>query len=68
MANYEIGRHLNGQTAGSPPTQTPDGAKLRNIRERVQALISTLRLSSTRGRGTVPTISLPCPTAADGRR
>ena len=53
---------------GFDPAQTPDGAGLRNIRERVQALNGTLRLTSTRGRGTVLNISLPWPAAADGRR
>ena len=53
---------------GFDPAQTPDGAGLRNIRERVQALNGTLRLTSTPGHGTVLTISLPWPAAADGRR
>ena len=35
---------------------------------RVQALNGTLRLTTTRGRGTVLTISLPWPAAADRRR
>ncbi len=53
---------------GFDPAQTPRGAGLRNIHERLQALNGTLRLTSTRGHGTVLTISLPWPTAADGRR
>jgi signal transduction histidine kinase len=54
---------------GFDPAQAPDGAGLRNIRERVQATLNgTLRLTSTPGRGTVLTISLPWPAAADGRR
>ena len=53
---------------GFDPAQTPDGAGLRNIRERVQPLDGTLRLTSTPGHGTVLTISLPWPAAADGRR
>ena len=46
---------------GFDPAQTPDGAGLRNIRERVQTLDGTLRLASTFGHGTVLTISLPWP-------
>ena len=46
---------------GFDPAQTPDGAGLRNIRERVQTLDGTLRLTSTPGHGTVLTISLPWP-------
>ncbi len=42
---------------GFDPAQTPDGAGLRNIRERVQPLDRTLRLTSTPRHGTVPTIS-----------
>ena len=54
---------------GFDPAQAPDGAGLRNIRERVQATLNgTLELTSTPGRGTVLTISLPWPAAADGRR
>ena len=54
---------------GFDPAQAPDGAGLRNIRERVQATLNgTLRLTSTPGHGTVLTISLPWPAAADGRR
>ena len=53
---------------GFDPAHTPDGAGLRNIRERVQPLDGTLRLTSTPGHGTVLTISLPWPAAADGRR
>ncbi len=39
-----------------------------NVSERVQALNGTRRRTSTPGRGTVLTISLPWPAAADGRR
>ena len=46
---------------GFDPAQTPDGAGLRNIRERVQTLDGTLRITSTPGHGTVLTISLPWP-------
>jgi signal transduction histidine kinase len=53
---------------GFDPAQTPDGAGLRNIRERVHTLDGTLRLTSTPGHGTVLTISLPWPAAADGPR
>ena len=53
---------------GFDPTQTVAGAGLRNIRERVQTLAGSLTLTSTSGHGTVLTISLPWPAAADGRR
>lgn len=43
------------------PAQTPTGAGLRNIRERVQPLDGTLRLASTPRHGTVLTISPPGP-------
>lgn len=46
---------------GFDPARTRDGAGLRNIRERVQALDGTLTLASTPGRGTVLSISLPWP-------
>ena len=54
---------------GFDPARAPDGAGLRNIRERVQATLNgTLRLTSAPGHGTVLTISLPWPAATDGRR
>ena len=53
---------------GFDPEQTPDGAGLRNIRERLRMLGGTLGITSTPGHGTVLTISLPWPAAADGRR
>ena len=46
---------------GFDPAQIPDGAGLRNIRERVRTLDGTVRITSTPGRGTVLTISLPWP-------
>ena len=46
---------------GFDPTQIPDGAGLRNIRERVRTLDGTVRITSTPGHGTVLTISLPWP-------
>ena len=46
---------------GFDPEQTPDGAGLRNIRERLRMLDGTLRITSTPGHGTVLTISLPWP-------
>ena len=46
---------------GFDPAQTPDGAGLRNIRERAQTLDGTLRITSRPGHGTVLTISLPWP-------
>ena len=46
---------------GFDATQTLQGAGLRNIRERVEALDGTLRITSTPGHGTVLTISLPWP-------
>ena len=41
--------------------QTPDGAGLRNIRERAQTLGGTFTIASIPGHGTVLTISLPWP-------
>ena len=46
---------------GFDPAQAPGGAGLSNMRERVQTLDGTLTVSSTPGRGTVLTISLPWP-------
>ena len=46
---------------GFDPEQTPDGAGLRNIRERLRMLDGTLGITSTPGHGTVLTISLPWP-------
>ncbi|MGB0091863.1 MAG: histidine kinase [Solirubrobacteraceae bacterium] len=44
---------------GFDPALTPDGAGLRNIRDRIQTLRGTVKLTSSPGRGTVLTISLP---------
>ena len=46
---------------GFDAAQTPDGAGLSNIRERVRTLAGTFSLISTPGQGTVLTISLPWP-------
>lgn len=46
---------------GFDPAQIPDNMGLRNIRERVQTLDGTVRLTSTPGHGTVLTLSLPWP-------
>ena len=46
---------------GFDPAQTPDGAGLRNIGERLQTLDGNLSITSTPGHGTVLTISLPWP-------
>ena len=46
---------------GFDQSRTPDGAGLRNIRERVRTLDGTLRITSTSGHGTVLTISAPWP-------
>jgi signal transduction histidine kinase len=46
---------------GFDPLHTPDGAGLRNIHDRIQTLGGTVKLTSSPGRGTVLTISLPWP-------
>ena len=46
---------------GFDATHTPDGAGLKNIRERIRTLDGTLKITSTPGHGTVPTISLAWP-------
>ena len=53
---------------GFDPAHTPEGAGLQNIRDRIEALGGTFRIASSPGHGTILTISLPWPTAADGRR
>jgi signal transduction histidine kinase len=47
--------------SGFDPAHTPDGAGLKNIRARIQALGGAVKLTSSAGRGTVMTISLPWP-------
>ncbi len=49
---------------GFDPAQTADGAGLRNIRERLQPLDGTLRLTSTPRHATVLTVSLPWPSGS----
>ena len=69
-------RHEQGSLAvriaddgrGFDPAHTPRGAGLRNIRDRIEHLGGTFNLASSPGRGTVLTISLPWPPAADRRR
>ena len=53
---------------GFDPVHTPGGAGLRNIRDRIEELGGTFKVASSPGHGTVLTISLPWPAAADGRR
>jgi signal transduction histidine kinase len=46
---------------GFDPTRTPEGAGLKNIRDRIQTLGGTVKLTSKPRRGTVLTLSLPWP-------
>jgi signal transduction histidine kinase len=46
---------------GFDPAHTPDGTGLENIRARIQTLDGAVKLTSSAGRGTVMTISLPWP-------
>ena len=73
-AQIKLGlRHSHGTLAtriaddgrGFDPAQSPDGAGLRNIRERVQPLDATLRLTCTPRHGRVLTVSLPWPSGSD---
>jgi signal transduction histidine kinase len=52
---------------GFDPARTPEGAGLRNIRDRIEDLGGTCKVASSPGRGTVLTISLPW-SAATGRQ
>ena len=52
---------------GFDPARTSTGAGLGNMRDRVEGLSGTLRLDSRPGHGTVLTLSVPWPAAADGR-
>ena len=52
---------------GFDPSHTPEGAGVRNIRDRIEDLGGTFVLASSPGHGTVLTISMPWPAAADGR-
>ena len=69
-------RHEQGSLAvriaddgrGFDPARTPGGAGLQNIRDRIEDLGGTSSLASSPGHGTVLTISMPWPAAADGRR
>ena len=47
---------------------TPEGAGVKNIRDRVEDLGGRFEVASSPGHGTVVTISLPWPAAADRRR
>ncbi len=53
---------------GFDPAHTPEGAGVQNIRDRIEDLGGTFEVASSPGHGTVLTISLPWPVAADGRR
>jgi len=53
---------------GFDPARTPEGAGLQNIRDRIGCLGGSFKLVSRPGFGTVVTIWLPWPAAADGRR
>ncbi len=69
-------RHHQGSVAvrigndgqGFDPARTSNGAGLGNSRDRVEDLGGTCNLASSPEHGTVLTISLRWPTAADGRR
>lgn len=68
-------RHEQGSLAvriaddgrGFDPAHTPEGAGVQNIRDRIEDLGGTFEVASSPGHGTVLTISLPWPTAADRR-
>ena len=53
---------------GFDPAHTREGAGVQNIRDRVEDLGGTFEVASSPGHGTVLTISLRWPVAADGRR
>jgi len=53
---------------GFDPARTPEGAGLQNIRDRIEGSGGSFKVASRQAFGTVLTISLPWPTAADGRR
>jgi signal transduction histidine kinase len=59
--NGALAVRIEDDGGGFDPAQTPDGAGLRNIHDRIQTLEGTVRLTSSPGRGTVLTISLPWP-------
>ena len=69
-------RHEQGSLAvriaddgrGFDPARTPAGTGLHNIRDRIEDLSGTFHLASGPGRGTVLTIAMPWPAAADERR
>ena len=53
---------------GFDPSRTYEGAGVRNIRDRLEDVGGTFDVASSPGHGTVLTISLPWPAAANGRR
>jgi signal transduction histidine kinase len=53
--------HIEDDGQGFDPARTPDGAGLRNIHDRIEVLGGAVKLSSSPGRGTVLTVSLPWP-------
>ena len=63
-----LGVRIADDGRGFDPALTPEGAGVQNIRERIEDLGGTFEVASSPGHGTVLTISLPWPAAADGRR
>ena len=53
---------------GFDPAGTPQGAGVRNIRDRVEDLGGAFEIASSPGHGTVLTLWLPWPAPADRRR
>ena len=63
-----LGVRVADDGQGFDPAHTPEGAGVQNIRDRIEDLGGTFEVASSPGHGTVLTISLPWPAAADGRR
>ena len=60
--------YISDDGRGFDPAGTPQGAGVRNIRDRVEDLGGAFKIASSPGHGTVLTLWLPCHAPADRRR
>jgi signal transduction histidine kinase len=63
-----LGVRIADDGRGFDPSRTPEGAGVKNIRDRLEDVGGAFNVASSPGHGTVLTISLPWPAAANGRR
>jgi signal transduction histidine kinase len=63
-----LGVRIADDGRGFDPACTPESAGLQNIRDRIEGVGGSFNVASQPRHGTVLTISLPWPTAVNGRR